>query len=261
MADPFAWFTLAGVAAELAKGAIGWAGGKIIEKLFGGGHGKSPAQLQEESIRALTVVFRKLLEEERLKQAMDSLESLIDNMREYHHAPSNVFRLHDATTASIKLVSSLEGLGYPALPSYLVAANLRVCILQDLHAVSKDDGELLNILDTIRESTTSCNAVLAGIETWFNSLIMSPRLYPPHVGLADPWTAQFNGVNFWGATQAEVAAKLKVATGAFRQQTGMDHIQESYQTIKTSWSTLRDVTMERIKLAGIEVPPELRLGV
>ncbi|EON63293.1 hypothetical protein W97_02520 [Coniosporium apollinis CBS 100218] len=246
MADPFTW---GGVAWAIASGAIGWIGSKIMDGLFG--TGSDPVELQAESIRRLALVFQKALEAERLQNATDKLRSLLDNIAEYNNAPStSLFRLEDATTDSLDLLSTLAGLEYLGLPSYFVAVSVRITILQELHLVSGDNGELLSILRHIKRSNDQCEYALARGFDLYNGLITPPKSTVPG------WIAAFKDQFFIAPTQAEVLEQVREASRAFRKAE-IDPNEDLYDKLRWKWSDVREGALERAKAAGIEVPPGL----
>ncbi|RYC78783.1 hypothetical protein BFJ63_vAg18343 [Fusarium oxysporum f. sp. narcissi] len=250
MAEPITWTV---VAIEIGKGALAWVGTKVMEGLFGT---RKPnyARLQAESIKQLAVVFQKALEAERLQEATDKLNSLVRNIENYNNAPlTSLFRLHDAANDSLDLLSTLASLGYPGLPSYLVAASVRITILQELHLVAGDQGELLNIILHIRDSIDECENSMAKAFQMFQGMSTSPT------AIVDKWVASFNGEGIWGRTRASVLDQQRKLSEAFRKAQ-LDPNEALYEKVLKEWFGIREVTIERATLAGIEVPRALTVA-
>jgi len=247
MAEPFTW---AVVATAIAEGALAWVGTKVMDSLF---NTRKPnyAQLQAESIKQLASVLQKALEAERLQEATDKLESLVRNVENYNNAPSSsLFRLHDAANDSLDLLATLASLGYLGLPSYTVAAGLRITILQELHLVSGDKGELLNILQHIRDSIDECENSMAKGFQMFREMSTIPT--QSIVG----WFATFNGKPIFDSSRTSVLRQQKAMSDAFRKAE-LDTHEALYENVLNEWLGIRELTIERARLAGIEVPRDL----
>jgi len=254
MAEPFTWTAAAWA---LAAGTISWIGTKVLDSVFKSTSGPDPVKLQAESIRDLALVFQNILDNEQLQSAADKLKSLINNIAEYNSAPStSFFRLQDATMDSLDLLSTLASLEYPGFTSYLVAASMRITILQELHSVSGDKGELLNILRQIRQSLDECEDTLSKARTKFlvllNKLTTQPRELLPRQEVP-VWVASFNGLQFSAESQLEAAAWLEEVTGTFRKKE-MGPVEESYEKVRGAWFGVRVRTLERARAAGLDVP-------
>ncbi|GFF56466.1 hypothetical protein IFM46972_10523 [Aspergillus udagawae] len=257
MADPITWGT---VGWAIGEGALGWVGSKIMDGIFGH-DGPGPVELQERSIKQIALVFQKALEAERLQEASDKLKSLINNVAEYNNAPStSLFQLEDATTDSQDLLSTLAGLQYLGLPAYLVAASMRIVILQELLLVKGDSGYLLSIIGQISRSIDECDTALAKGFDMFNALGAGsaptpiPILGDPIPILGDIWSWIFNGVQqTYQGSEAEVHEQIKNYCLGFKEQE-MDPIEDLYKKVRQEWVAIREGALERAKAAGLRVP-------
>lgn len=129
--------------------------------------------------------------------------------------------------------------------------SVRITILQELHLVSGDNGELLSILRYIKRSNDEFeNALTRGFDL-FNGLMV-----PPTFNGGIGWVAAFEGKTFIGNTQEEVLEHVRKLSQAFRKAE-MDSNEESYDKVRWKWATVREGALERGKAAGIEVPPGL----
>jgi len=161
-----------------------------------------------------------------------------------------LFRLEDATTDSLDLLSTLAGLEYLGLPSYFVAVSVGITFLQELHLVSGDNGELLSILRHINRSNDGCENALARGFDLFNGLMVPPT-FNGGIGCV----AAFEGKTFIGNTE-EVLEHVRKLSQALKKA-GMNPNEESYDKVRWKCATVREGALEQAKSAGIEVPPGL----
>jgi hypothetical protein len=250
------------IAWEIAKGALNQGGSEILEGILR--TRPNPVKLQAESIAQISLALEQVLDSARLKEASSKLESLMNNLAEYNNAPAtSLFRLEDAATDSLDLLSTLASLKDVGIPSYLVAAGIRITILQDLHLAKGDNAELLNILAHIKRSMTQCGEPIAEKKELFNrSMTWSaqPTYITPNAFFPNGAVFWFWGVRGKGgqaATKEEAERMTKKAAQDWYQKE-VAPIADPYDKVSTEWLAIRQSTIEQAKAAGVNVPNELQ---
>ncbi|RYZ91451.1 MAG: hypothetical protein EOP04_00350 [Proteobacteria bacterium] len=248
--EPFTWTW---VAVNLAEGAIAWLGGVAISKVLGiGGNVKPVEQLQEESLKRISQVFVQVLQAERLVQATDKLTSIQRNMLEYSLAPkSSADRLYFATNDSSELLATLATLRWVGLESYLTAASLRHIILQERYKASGDPGELLTLAYQVRRSFDESASAMLQAEELVRSVIFPGIINTPIPGV---YAYYFRSELILGGTYDETVRAANAHKGQF-YNAEVAPILTAASAVRDSWWTLRLDLSERIKAAGLELPP------
>lgn len=124
---------------KLIEGAIAWAGGKILEGLFGS-YSAANAHLQE--------IIRAELRGEALRRAAALMESLTIRIGQYQNG-GGIDRLQLANKDAEDLLADLRSLGVLAFHNYHHAVGLTVIVLQDRFAVTNNEGEKKNIREAL----------------------------------------------------------------------------------------------------------------
>jgi hypothetical protein len=241
-------FTLAWVVIKLAEGAIAWAGSKIISSVFEESS-SSAVELQQESITKIAQVFVQALESEHFQQANGRLKSLVHNIEEYNNAPdSSLDRLQQATVDSLNLLSTLAGLKWIGLPSYMLAANLRTAVLQERLAVTKDNGEIINLLRHIdRFEDEMFDAYRDGDDKF-------ELIFPGVVNIVfNIWGYVFKGELIPVGSYEQTIWAARVARGKFYQEE-MDPIVGMYIKVRQRLNEVRKEVRKRALNAGLGVP-------
>jgi hypothetical protein len=117
----------------IGSGLLSGLGADIYKKLTGGG--ASPTVLVDLSTRAIYEIgniVRQTLSEFAVMECNSHINALQIQIEEYLSDPqNNAFRLTDAVIESNRLVSRLQGLDLAGFGGFMVAAGLRLAVLQE----------------------------------------------------------------------------------------------------------------------------------
>jgi hypothetical protein len=258
------------VAWEIAKGALNEGGSKILDGILR--TRPDPVKLQADSIAQISLALEKVLDSALLDAASSKLKSLMNSLTEYNNAPAtSLFRLYDATTDSLDLLSTLASLKDAGIPAYLVAAGMRITILQDLYTAKGDNGELLNILIHIKRSMTQCGEPIAEKKEILNRAMkwtaVPLNITGPQGQGGTLWFWQWP-LGGWGgggvggqlnsAATKEEAEKMTKKAAQDWYQKEVAPIADPYEKVSVEWLAIRQRTVEQAKAAGIDVPKELQ---
>ncbi|EXJ90402.1 hypothetical protein A1O1_03503 [Capronia coronata CBS 617.96] len=248
-------FTMSWVLVKIADGAIAWVGSKIMDRLFGGGS-KSAGTLSQESIQQIAAAFQQILEAQRLQDAKTRLDAIQTNILEYNNSPTtSLDRLAFATNQSLDSVTELATFKWAGLPSYLLAATVRLTVLQERYTAFGDNGELLNILSHIESAFDATAGAEKDGRVTLDLAFPLPviRVHIPRFPVS--YYYYDHGRSIWGGYSEEQAMTARsIAKGAFTFQE-LDPVWKSYTQTRDAWNTVKFATRRKGEDAGLTLPP------
>jgi len=135
---------------SMAEGAASWAGGQLFSLLWNEFFGEKDTHLEklfDNLINEFSRLLNEALEQSKLNELNSDVKTLNDIYISYINA-EGLDRLTSLTaTDAIKVINRLEGLGRIGVPSWVIATNLYILILQERYFALESPGELQNISD------------------------------------------------------------------------------------------------------------------